>query len=37
MVPPGVNGYDTALDAPQKPGDLDKAKKPLADAGQPQA
>ena len=28
MVPPGVNGYDAALDAPVKP-DLDKARKLL--------
>lgn len=32
MVPPGVNGYDAALDQPLKP-DLDKARKLLADAG----
>jgi peptide/nickel transport system substrate-binding protein len=35
MVPPGVNGYDAALDAVAKP-DLDKARKLLADAGYPQ-
>ena len=35
MVPPGVNGYDAALDAPIKP-DLDKARKLLAEAGYPQ-
>ncbi|RZJ07807.1 MAG: ABC transporter substrate-binding protein [Rubrivivax sp.] len=35
MVPPGVNGYDTALDALIKP-DLAKARKLLADAGYPQ-
>jgi peptide/nickel transport system substrate-binding protein len=35
MVPPGVNGYDAALDAPPKP-DVDKARKLLADAGYPQ-
>jgi peptide/nickel transport system substrate-binding protein len=35
MIPPGVNGYDAALDAPVKP-DLDKARKLLADAGYPQ-
>ncbi|MDT8998537.1 ABC transporter substrate-binding protein [Paucibacter sp. APW11] len=34
MVPPGVNGYDAALDAPIKP-DLDRARKLLADAGYP--
>ena len=32
MVPPGVNGYDAALDQPLKP-DLEKARKLLADAG----
>ena len=35
MVPPGVNGYDSTLDAPVKP-DLDKARKLLAEAGYPQ-
>jgi peptide/nickel transport system substrate-binding protein len=35
MIPPGVNGYDAALDAPPKP-DLDKARKLLAEAGYPQ-
>ncbi|WP_422013203.1 ABC transporter substrate-binding protein [Roseateles sp.] len=35
MVPPGVNGYDAALDKPVKP-DLDKARKLLAEAGYPQ-
>jgi len=35
MIPPGVNGYDAALDAPVKP-DLDKARKLLAEAGYPQ-
>lgn len=35
MIPPGVNGYDAALDAPLKP-DLDKARKLLAEAGYPQ-
>ena len=35
MVPPGVNGYEAALDAPVKP-DLDKARKLLAEAGYPQ-
>lgn len=35
MVPPGVNGYDAALDAPLKP-DPDKARKLLAEAGYPQ-
>jgi len=35
MVPPGVNGYDAALDAPLKP-DVEKARKLLADAGYPQ-
>ncbi|MFG6462753.1 ABC transporter substrate-binding protein [Roseateles sp. DXS20W] len=32
MIPPGVNGYDAALDTPLKP-DLDKARKLLAEAG----
>jgi peptide/nickel transport system substrate-binding protein len=32
MIPPGVNGYDSALDAPLKP-DLAKARRLLADAG----
>jgi peptide/nickel transport system substrate-binding protein len=35
MIPPGVNGYDAALDAPPKP-DLDKARKLLAEAAYPQ-
>jgi len=35
MIPPGVNGYDAALDTPPKP-DLDKARKLLAEAGYPQ-
>jgi peptide/nickel transport system substrate-binding protein len=35
MIPPGVNGYDAALDAPLKP-DLDRARKLLAEAGYPQ-
>jgi peptide/nickel transport system substrate-binding protein len=35
MVPPGVNGYEAALDTPLKP-DLDKARKLLAEAGYPQ-
>ena len=34
MVPPGVNGYDAALDKPAKP-DLVRAKQLLADAGYP--
>lgn len=32
MIPPGVNGYDAALDTPLKP-DVDKARKLLAEAG----
>jgi len=35
MVPPGVNGYDAALDAVAKP-DLERARKLLAEAGYPQ-
>jgi peptide/nickel transport system substrate-binding protein len=35
MVPPGVNGYDKALDATTQP-DLARARKLLADAGYPQ-
>jgi len=35
MIPPGVNGYDAALDAPLKP-DVERARKLLAEAGYPQ-
>lgn len=35
MIPPGVNGYDAALDTPVKP-DLEKARRLLAEAGYPQ-
>ncbi|MFT7722078.1 MAG: ABC transporter substrate-binding protein [Roseateles sp.] len=35
MVPPGVNGYDAALDAPAKP-DPARARRLLAEAGYPQ-
>ncbi len=35
MIPPGVNGYEAALDVAAKP-DLDRARKLLADAGYPQ-